>query len=96
MTGELEAKILWQRLNLKRMSKTSNKSQTHALIQVSMGLQEHDLLMADETFSGKTVKKASSCVCWTNRLGQVSKYHLEIQKMQILTMNSKTFVAVAL
>ena len=22
-----------------------------------MGLQEHDLIMADETFSGKTVKK---------------------------------------
>ena len=23
-----------------------------------MGLQEHDLIMADETFSGKTVKKS--------------------------------------
>ena len=45
---------------------------------------------------GKNRKKASSCVCWTNRLGQVSKYHLEIEKMQKLTMNSKTFVAVAL
>jgi len=47
-----------------------------------MGLQEHDSIMADEKFSGKTVKKTSSRVCWTKRLGQVSKYHLKIQKMQ--------------
>ena len=47
-----------------------------------MGLQEHDLIMADEKFSGKTVKKASFRACLTKRLGQVSKYHLKIQKMQ--------------
>jgi len=48
-----------------------------------MGLQEHDSIMADEIFSGKTVKKTSSRACWTKRLGQlVSKYHLKIQKMQ--------------
>ena len=47
-----------------------------------MGLQEHDLIMADEKFSGKTVKKTSSRACWTKRLGQVSKYHLKIQKLQ--------------
>ena len=34
MTRHLEAKILWKRLNLKRMSKASHISQTHALIQV--------------------------------------------------------------
>ena len=48
-----------------------------------MGLQEHDLIMAAKKVSGKTVKKnPSSRVCWTKRLGQVSKYNLKIQKMQ--------------
>ena len=47
-----------------------------------MGLQEHGLVIADEIFSGKTVKNPSSRACWTKRLGQVSKYHLKIQKMQ--------------
>ena len=51
-------------------------------LQVLIGLQEHDLIMADEKFSGKTVKKKYSRACWTKRLGQVSKYHLKIQKMQ--------------
>ena len=47
-----------------------------------MGLQEHDLIMADEEFSGKTVKNPYSRACWTKWLGQVGKYHLKIQKMQ--------------
>ena len=47
-----------------------------------MGQQEHDLIMAEEEFSGKTVKNPSSRACWTKRLGQVSKYHLKVQKMQ--------------
>ena len=29
-----------------------------------MGLQEHDLIMADEKLSGKTVKKASVRAYW--------------------------------
>ena len=35
-----------------------------------MGLQEHDLIMADEIFSGKTVKNSSSRACWAKRLGK--------------------------
>ena len=57
-----------------------------------MGLQEHDLVMADENFSGKTIKIHA---CWTKRLGQVSKYHLKDSE-NAKTMNSKNFVAVAL
>jgi len=47
-----------------------------------MGLQEHNQIMADEKFTEKTMKKTSSRACWTKRLGQVSNYHLKIQKMQ--------------
>ena len=47
-----------------------------------MGLQEHDLTMAAKKVLGKTLKNPSSRACWTKRLGQVSKYHLKIQKMQ--------------
>ena len=45
-----------------------------------MGLQEQDLIMAAKKVSGKTVKNPSSRACWTKRLGQVSKYHLKVQK----------------
>ena len=38
ITRQLEAKILFKRLILKRMSKISHVSQTHALIQVSLVL----------------------------------------------------------
>ena len=34
-----------------------------------------------KNFREKPLKNPSSCTCWTKRLGQVSKYHLKIQKM---------------
>ena len=34
-----------------------------------------------KNFREKRLKNPSSCACWTKRLGQVSKYHLKIQKM---------------
>ena len=60
-----------------------------------MGLQEHDLIMADEKFSGKTVKKSifPRLLDKTARTGEsVPLKDSENAK----TMNSKNFVAVAL
>ena len=61
-----------------------------------MGLKGHDLIMADENFSGKTVKKTSSRPCWTKWLAQLSKYHFSKDLKNAKTMNSKNFVTVAL
>jgi len=60
-----------------------------------MGLQEHDSIMADEKFLGKTVKKdifprLLDKTAWTGE--QVSLKDSENAK----TMNLKIFVAVAL